>query len=137
MNTDLFLKKHKKVKENAEESSEDCPDEFKNTKIDFEEDIYPILQKLMKKYRAYKYDLLTFNCNHFSDELISILFCGKKRLPNFVNRAAYLGSWFHCMVPRKYVTVTPAGHEEDTIQINKKWKEEDEKDNSEYSILSQ
>ena len=28
-------------------------------------------------------------------------------MPRYLNRVAYLGSFFHCIVPRKYLTVTP------------------------------
>ena len=42
----------------------------KNGKIEYERDVWPIVSNLSDKYRAYKYDMLTMNCNHFSDELI-------------------------------------------------------------------
>ena len=59
-----------------------------------------LLPRLCQKYRANKYDLLTNNCNHFTDELLSILTAGRFRIPNFVNRVANLGSIFHCILPR-------------------------------------
>ena len=87
----------------------------KNGKIEYERDVWPIVSNLSDKYRAYKYDMLTMNCNHFSDELIHLLFAGKRRLPSWINRAAYIGSWFHCVVPTKYIIVTPAGREDEAM----------------------
>ena len=63
------------------------------------------LQKTMKKYRANHYNMLTFNCNHFSHDFL-ILIIGRG-LPPHLNRAAYLGSFLKCLVPRKYLIVTP------------------------------
>lgn len=59
----------------------------------------------MKKYRANKYDVLKFNCNHFSNEFLMHL--TGRGIPNYLNRLAYLGSFFHCMVPKRYLEVTP------------------------------
>ena len=42
--------------------------------IDFDRDIMPILETLMDKYRAYRYNMLLCNCNHFTDEFIQLLF---------------------------------------------------------------
>jgi len=82
-------------------------------RIDFNRDVWPILEELMDKYRAHKYDVLLKNCNHFSDELIRRLYAGQKGIPRWINRAAWFGSWFHCLVPTKYLTVTPEGCEEE------------------------
>jgi len=101
--------------------------------VDFDRDIWPIILRLKHKYRAYKYNMLTMNCNHFSDELLRILFSSRRSLPNWCNRAAYLGSFFRCIVPRKFVTVTPADFKGDTFTINASWrKEDDETDASDY-----
>lgn len=40
------------------------------SRVDFDRDIWPIMEELMDKYRAYRYDMLAMNCNHFSDELL-------------------------------------------------------------------
>ena len=49
--------------------------------------------------------MITFNCNHFTDEfLVKLLGRG---LPRKLNRAAYFGSFLHCLIPKKYLTVTP------------------------------
>ena len=80
-----------------------------NGQINYDRDVWPIVEELSDKFRAYKYDMLVMNCNHFSDELIHRIFAGKRCLPGWINRAAYIGSWFHCVVPTKYIIVTPAG----------------------------
>ena len=80
-----------------------------NGQINYDKDVWPIVEELSDKFRAYKYDMLVMNCNHFSDELIRRIFAGKRCLPGWINRAAYIGSWFHCVVPTKYIIVTPAG----------------------------
>ena len=67
--------------------------------------VWTILNKLMKKYRANRYDMLTFNCNHFSDEFLRCL--TGKGLPADLNRAANVGAYAHCVVPRRYLIVTP------------------------------
>ena len=46
-----------------------------------------------------------------------MLFKKKKGLPNFINRAAYLGSWFKCFVPTRYLIVTPPGLEEEAVAL--------------------
>ena len=73
--------------------------------IDNDDIIYTALNKLTKKYRANKYDMLKFNCNHFTHEFLVLLI--GKGLPHYLNRAAYIGSFFHCIVPRKFLIVTP------------------------------
>ena len=93
--------------------------------IKFSRDIVPILESLSDKYRAYRYDMLTMNCNHFTDEFLSLLTDGTRRLPNWVNRAAWMGSWFHCLVPVRYLIVSPEGQEEEGMKLRQKWLQED------------
>jgi hypothetical protein len=82
----------------------------------------------MDEYRANTYNLLLRNCNHFSDEFVRRLYAGKKRVPGFINRAANVGSLFHCFVPTKFVTVTPPGQEDEAARLSQLWKiEEDAK----------
>ncbi len=65
--------------------------------------------------------MLKFNCNHFTDEFLTLLL--GRGLPNFVNRAAYIGSFAHCLVPHRYLIVIPPGAAEDEIQMKvfNKW----------------
>lgn len=94
--------------------------------INFKRDILPILETLSDKYRAYRYDMLTNNCNHFTDEFVRILTDNRSSLPGWVNRAAWLGSWLHCVVPIRYITVSPEGLEEVGLQMREKWILEDQ-----------
>ena len=71
------------------------------------ETVWDSLQSLMKKYKANQYDMLMRNCNHFSDEFLRLI--TGQGLPSHLNRAAYVGSFLHCLVPRKYLIVTPPG----------------------------
>lgn len=53
------------------------PKDFKtctNGRLNFDRDVWPILEELMDQYRAYKYDMLVFNCNHFSNDFVQKLF---------------------------------------------------------------
>ena len=99
-----------------------------NGKISYQRDIWPIINEVSDKYRAYKYNMLMMNCNHFSDEIIHRLFKGKRRLPGWINRAAYIGSWFHCVVPTKYIIVTPAGQEDEAMANIQRFKQEEEEE---------
>ena len=73
--------------------------------IESEDEAWRILNRLMKKYRANKYDMLKMNCNHFTNEFLLLLI--GKGLPPHLNRIAYLGSYLHCIVPQKYLIITP------------------------------
>ena len=85
-------------------------------------DLLPIIEELKEKYKCYRYHMLLFNCNHFSDELVRRLTANRRGIPGWVNRAAFLGSWFHMFVPFKYVTVgTPEGKEREIEQKVKAW----------------
>jgi hypothetical protein len=46
------------------------------------------LNLLMEKYKASQYNMLSFNCNHFCNEFLSIMV--NKKLPAYLNRAANL-----------------------------------------------
>lgn len=95
--------------------------------INFKRDILPILDKLSDKYRAYKYNMLSMNCNHFTDEFLRILTGNQRAIPGWVNRAAWFGSWLQCVVPIRYITVTPDGQEENGLRLRERWLQEDQK----------
>ena len=82
---------------------------FKNSievgEVENEGVVWTALHKLMKKYRANQYNMLTFNCNHFTDEFLLVLI--GRGLPRYLNRVATMGSCFHCLIPHKYLIVTP------------------------------
>jgi ADP-heptose:LPS heptosyltransferase len=73
--------------------------------VEREDTIWSSLHKMMKKFRANEYDMLKQNCNHFSNEFLVLLL--GRGLPRHLNRIAYVGSFLHCIVPKKYLIVTP------------------------------
>jgi hypothetical protein len=60
-------------------------------------EILEILNKLRTRFPGDSYDLLTQNCNHFSDCFIRSI--SEAKLPAWVNRAAWWGSWVRCCIP--------------------------------------
>ena len=82
-----------------------------NGVVSFERDIRPILEKLKEKFRSYRYNLLTNNCNHFTTEFLQLLYDGKRQLPGYVNRASRFGGLFSCIIPERYLNNTRSGKE--------------------------
>ena len=60
---------------------------------------YEVIPEMEELYRANEYDILLKNCNHFCDDFLRRLTNGQFSLPAYLNRAARIGSWFHCVVP--------------------------------------
>lgn len=57
---------------------------------------------LSKTYTCGNYNMLTFNCNHFSDELLSILV--GKRLPQWIFRMTGCLKYLCCCLPKRVVS---------------------------------
>ena len=53
------------------------------------------------------YNILTRNCNHFSTELVDILFKGKRKMPKYINRLANFGSIFERIIPDDLIGPVP------------------------------
>jgi len=73
-------------------------------------EIQALADSLAPKYFGNTYNLFTKNCNHFSDE-----FCKKllnKSIPNYVNRMAWVGSFFPCLMPQNMGVPTAQVQEE-------------------------
>ncbi|KAI8879622.1 DUF862-domain-containing protein [Backusella circina FSU 941] len=66
-----------------------------------QQQVEKILQDISKTYVGTSYNLLTRNCNHFSEELCKKL--TGKAIPGWVNRAARLGTMFPCVIPTEWV----------------------------------
>lgn len=62
---------------------------------------------LGRDFQGNRYNLLTCNCNHFCDAYAYAL--GVDRLPGWVNRAALLGSWVACLLPKSLLTDSTVG----------------------------
>jgi hypothetical protein len=77
--------------------------------------VYKVLPGIMKKFKANKYNMLRFNCNHFSDEFLRKISKDKHRLPAYLNRPAYIGGKVHCLVPMRYLIVIPPGTSEEEV----------------------
>ncbi|KAG2231307.1 hypothetical protein INT48_006418 [Thamnidium elegans] len=60
-----------------------------------------VLQDISKEYIGTSYNLLTRNCNHFSEDLCKRL--TGKTAPGWINRAAKLGTMFPCVIPTEWV----------------------------------
>ncbi|KAH7366208.1 hypothetical protein KP509_18G067800 [Ceratopteris richardii] len=60
-------------------------------------EIYDVMEDLASQYTGDAYNLLTKNCNHFSNDLCMRL--TKKPSPGWVNRLANLGVFCSCVLP--------------------------------------
>ncbi|ORX61638.1 DUF862-domain-containing protein [Hesseltinella vesiculosa] len=66
-----------------------------------DEQIQAVIHGISKEFVGPSYNLLTRNCNHFTDE-----FCFRltgKHAPSWINRAAKLGTMFPCVIPTEWV----------------------------------
>jgi len=62
-----------------------------------EQDVQSIVDSLAVKFPGNSYNLFSKNCNSFSDELCLKLV--GQPIPTYVNRLAWWGSWFQCLLP--------------------------------------
>jgi hypothetical protein len=62
-------------------------------------DLDSILDDLRPHFRGDKYNILSKNCNSFSDALCQKLV--RKPIPGFVNRMATIGTYFECIIPNQ------------------------------------
>jgi hypothetical protein len=60
-----------------------------------------LLVNISEEYLGPSYNLITRNCNHFSEEFVKRLV--NKSIPSWINRAARLGDMFPCMVPWDWI----------------------------------
>lgn len=89
--------------------------EVKDLKLESMEVVYKVLPGIMKKFKANKYNMLRFNCNHFSDEFLRKISKEKQRLPAYLNRPANIGGKVHCLIPIRYLIVIPPGTSEEEV----------------------
>uniref|UniRef100_A0A6T8MXS7 PPPDE domain-containing protein n=1 Tax=Hemiselmis andersenii TaxID=464988 RepID=A0A6T8MXS7_HEMAN len=62
------------------------------------QDVQREIAALGEHFRGNAYHLILCNCNHFAAELCLRL--TGKRMPGWVNRLAYMGSWVSCLLPK-------------------------------------
>ena len=65
-------------------------------------------------FQAARYNLLLCNCNHFAAAYVQAL--GVAPLPGWVNRAALLGSWVACLLPKRLLTDSTVAGDPSTAQ---------------------
>ncbi|GMI03702.1 hypothetical protein TrVE_jg3585 [Triparma verrucosa] len=70
-------------------------------------DIRAAISDLRDSFGPNSYNVLAKNCNHFSDALCQRLL--NVSVPGYVNRAAYFGSFFSCLVPDEVLGGAPVG----------------------------
>lgn len=68
-------------------------------------DLHDVIEDLRTQFKGEDYNLLVKNCNCFSDELLRRI--GKQGIPGYVNRLAYLGSHFQCLLPESMQSNAP------------------------------
>jgi len=68
-------------------------------------EIQAIIDGLRSEFLGNSYHILNRNCNHFSNELCMALL--KKPIPGWVNRLAYMGTYFNCLLPYLGIQQTP------------------------------
>ena len=60
-------------------------------------DIDKIVSEMKSDFKGNNYHVLNRNCNSFADEFLQRLI--NKPAPGFVNRMAFIGSFFSCLLP--------------------------------------
>ncbi|XP_031120676.1 deSI-like protein At4g17486 [Ipomoea triloba] len=78
------------------------------------------MDKLSKRYTGNSYKLITNNCNHFCNDVCTQL--TGNSIPRWVNRLAYFGFWFNCVLPPglSETKVERPRNNEDRIMYEKK-----------------
>ncbi|CAI2381636.1 unnamed protein product [Moneuplotes crassus] len=68
-------------------------------------EFYRALEIVKQDFEANQYNVLTKNCNHFSDAI-----CRKmlgRGIPGYINRMAKMGSCCRCLIPKKMMNNDP------------------------------
>ncbi|KAI8378903.1 PPPDE putative peptidase domain-containing protein [Blakeslea trispora] len=76
------------------------------------QEIEELLVRISDEYVGTSYNLLSRNCNHFTEDFVARL--THRSLPSWINRAARLGTMFPCMVPWEWIQ--PPEFEEEAEQ---------------------
>jgi len=65
------------------------------------EEIQTVINDFSYKYKGNTYHPLNRNCNHFSNDFCQTLV--GKRIPSFINRIAYIGTWIFYCIKEEYI----------------------------------
>ncbi|KAG2202795.1 hypothetical protein INT47_004819 [Mucor saturninus] len=90
-----------------------------------EKEVEELLLTLSDEFTGTSYNLLSRNCNHFTEEFVKRL--NNKTIPYWINRAAKLGNMFPCVVPWEWIQPPELAQEAE---------EEDEEDEEDDSVTS-
>lgn len=66
-----------------------------------------VLDDLRSEFGPNNYNILTKNCNHFSNALVWALL--RRQVPSHINRLAQIGSYFSFLFPKKMLEGAPVG----------------------------
>ncbi|KXT11714.1 hypothetical protein AC579_6975 [Pseudocercospora musae] len=94
------------------------------------EEISSIIKSVSNKFLGTDYNLLTNNCNHFTNALCEAL--TGKSAPNWLNRAASIGVALPCMVPREWICPPDVDTQDGEI-VDEEYEEDDEDAADEHS----
>ncbi|KAI8645197.1 PPPDE putative peptidase domain-containing protein [Parasitella parasitica] len=99
-------------------------------------EIEDLLLQLSDEFTGPSYNLLTRNCNHFTEELVMKL--TQKTIPAWINRAAKLGNMFPCVVPWEWIQPPEFSEEaeEEVLENDQSEEVEDYDDADEENIHS-
>lgn len=98
-----------------------------------DKDIEEVLLRLSDEFAGPTYNLLSRNCNHFTEEFVKQL--NNKTVPTWINRAAKLGNMFPCVVPWEWIQ-PPELAEEEEEQAENITADEQSRRSSTISLLS-
>ncbi|KAI7515276.1 hypothetical protein KC331_g22469, partial [Hortaea werneckii] len=91
-----------------------------------------IVREVSEQFLGVNYNLLTNNCNHFTNALCERL--TGKSAPAWVNRAASIGLALPCMVPKEWIA--PPDHETAEGELVEEEIEDDDEDERAAMLVS-
>ncbi|CAO3650272.1 unnamed protein product [Mucor fragilis] len=98
-----------------------------------EKEIEDLLLQLSDEFTGPSYNLLSRNCNHFTEEFVLRL--TQKTIPAWINRAAKLGNMFPCVVPWEWIQ-PPELAEEAEEEVAEEEEEADDDDDDDRHVQS-
>jgi len=87
-----------------------------------------VISDLRRDFGPYEYNVVTKNCNSFSNALVWSLL--GRQIPSYVNRLADIGSFFSCLLPKKFLGSAPVARDQHVSSIRK-----DKPKNSKHSAF--
>jgi hypothetical protein len=97
-----------------------------------EKQLEELLVELSDEFTGPSYNLLTRNCNHFTEEFVLRL--NNKAIPTWINRAAKLGNMFPCVVPWDWIQ-PPEFEEEADEQLHEQDEQARSNQNTDENLI--